>query len=48
MYWPPSDFSDLSLQAIVYAFELAQTLGAKLSLLHAIELLVSWIEVPRQ
>jgi nucleotide-binding universal stress UspA family protein len=34
----PTDFSDPSLQAIAYAFELAQTFGAKLSLLHVIEL----------
>jgi len=41
----PTDFSDPSLQAIAYAFELAQTFGAKLSLLHVIELPVYPMEV---
>jgi len=34
----PTDFSDCSKKAISDAFELAQTFGAKLSLLHAVEL----------
>ncbi len=34
----PTDFSDYSKHAISYAFELAQTFGAKLSLLHVVEL----------
>lgn len=34
----PTDFSDYSKDAIRYALELAQTFGAKLSLLHAVEL----------
>jgi universal stress protein A len=34
----PTDFSEFSRQAIDYAFELAQTFGAKLLLLHVIEL----------
>ena len=33
----PTDFSEFSQQAIEYAFALAQTFGAKLSLLHVIE-----------
>jgi nucleotide-binding universal stress UspA family protein len=41
----PTDFSDPSLQAITYAFELAQAFGAKLSLLHVIELPVYPMEV---
>jgi nucleotide-binding universal stress UspA family protein len=41
----PTDFSDPSPQAIAYAFELAQRLRAKLSLLHVIELPVLAIEV---
>jgi nucleotide-binding universal stress UspA family protein len=34
----PTDFSDYSKDAIRYALELAQTFGAKLSLLHVVEL----------
>jgi nucleotide-binding universal stress UspA family protein len=34
----PTDFSGYSKKAINYAFELAQTFGAKLSLLHVVEL----------
>ena len=34
----PTDFSDYSKEAISYALELAQTFGAKLSLLHVVEL----------
>ena len=41
----PSDFSTYSKQAVTYAFELAQTRGAKLSLLHVIEVPVYAIEV---
>jgi nucleotide-binding universal stress UspA family protein len=39
----PTDFSAPSKQAIAYAFELAQTLGATLVLLHVIEELQSYI-----
>jgi universal stress protein A len=41
----PTDFSEHSTQAITYAFELAQKVGAKLSLLHVIEVPVYAIEV---
>jgi nucleotide-binding universal stress UspA family protein len=41
----PTDFSDPSLQAIAYAFELAQTFRAKISLLHVIELPVYSLEM---
>jgi nucleotide-binding universal stress UspA family protein len=41
----PTDFSKYSTQAVTYAFELAQKVGAKLSLLHVIELPVYAIEV---
>jgi len=41
----PTDFSEHSKQAVTYAFELAQKLHAKLSLLHAIEVPVYAIEV---
>lgn len=34
----PTDFSEYSKQAIAYAYELAQTFGAKLLLLHVVEL----------
>jgi universal stress protein A len=34
----PTDFSDYSKKALSDAFELAQTFGAKLSLLHVVEL----------
>jgi nucleotide-binding universal stress UspA family protein len=34
----PTDFSDYSKEAINYALDLAQTFGAKLSLLHVVEL----------
>ena len=34
----PTDFSPFSKQAVEYAFELAQKFGAKLLLLHAIEM----------
>lgn len=34
----PTDFSDYSKDVIRYALELAQTFGAKLSLLHVVEL----------
>jgi nucleotide-binding universal stress UspA family protein len=39
----PTDFSAPSKQAIAYAFELAQTLGATLVLLHVIEELPPYI-----
>lgn len=39
----PTDFSAPSKQAIAYAFELAQTLGAALVLLHVIEELPSYV-----
>ncbi len=41
----PIDFSEPSKQAMTYAFELAQQFGAKLSLLHVIEVPVYAIEV---
>ena len=41
----PTDFSDPSQQVVTSAFELAQTFGAKLSLLHVIEVPVYAIEV---
>ena len=41
----PIDFSEHSKQAMTYAFELAQKFGAKLSLLHVIEVAVYPIEV---
>jgi universal stress protein A len=41
----PTDFSENSKQAVTYAFELAQKLHAKLSLLHVIEVPVYAIEV---
>jgi universal stress protein A len=34
----PTDFSEYSKTAVAYAFELAKTFGAKLSLLHVIEM----------
>jgi universal stress protein A len=39
----PTDFSEGSKQAIAYAYELAQAIGAKLVLLHVIEELPSYI-----
>jgi nucleotide-binding universal stress UspA family protein len=39
----PTDFSEPSKQAIAYAFELAQTFGATLILLHVIEELPPYI-----
>ena len=36
----PTDFSDYSQQAVVSAFELARTSGAKLTILHVVELRV--------
>jgi nucleotide-binding universal stress UspA family protein len=41
----PTDFSEHSIQAVTYAFELAQKIHAKLSLLHVIEMPVYAIEV---
>ena len=41
----PTDFSEHATQAVTTAFELAQTFGAKLSLLHVIEVPVYAIEV---
>jgi nucleotide-binding universal stress UspA family protein len=41
----PTDFSAHAKQAVTSAFELAQTFGAKLSLLHVIEVPVYAIEV---
>jgi nucleotide-binding universal stress UspA family protein len=41
----PTDFSASSRQAMTYAFELAQKVGAKLSLLHVIEVPVYAIAV---
>jgi universal stress protein A len=41
----PIDFSEHSKQAMTYAFELAEKFGAKLSLLHVIEVPVYAIEV---
>jgi len=40
----PTDFSEYSKQAIVSAYELAQTFGAKLILLHVVELPVYPVE----
>ena len=39
----PTDYSEFSKQAIEYAFALAQTFGAKLTLLHVIEALPPYI-----
>jgi universal stress protein A len=41
----PTDFSASAIQAVTAAFELAQTFGAKLSLLHVIEVPAYAIEV---
>jgi universal stress protein A len=41
----PTDFSESSKQAVAYAYELAQTFGAKLLLLHVVELPVYPVEV---
>src|SRR5215510_8500395 len=41
----PTDFSEYSKQAVVHAYEFAQTFGAKLLLLHVIELPVYPVEV---
>jgi nucleotide-binding universal stress UspA family protein len=41
----PTDFSEHAKHALSYAFELAQVYGAKLSLLHVIEIPVYAIEV---
>jgi nucleotide-binding universal stress UspA family protein len=41
----PTDFSEHAKQAVTSAFELAQTFGAKLSLLHVIEVPAYAIEV---
>jgi nucleotide-binding universal stress UspA family protein len=41
----PTDFSEHSTRAVTYAFELAQKVDAKLSLLHVIEVPVYAIEV---
>ena len=41
----PTDFSEHSKRAVTYAFELAQKVGAKLSLLHVIEVPAYAIEV---
>ena len=41
----PTDFSERAKHAMTYAFELAQICGAKLSLLHVIEVPVYAIEV---
>jgi nucleotide-binding universal stress UspA family protein len=41
----PTDFSAPAIQAVTAAFELAQTFGAKLSLLHVIEVSAYAIEV---
>ncbi|MGH8070161.1 MAG: universal stress protein [Candidatus Entotheonellia bacterium] len=41
----PTDFSEHAKQAVTSAFELAQRFGAKLSLLHVIEVPVYTIEV---
>jgi universal stress protein A len=41
----PTDFSELSKQAIARAYELAQTFGAKLVLLHVVELPAYPVEV---
>jgi len=39
----PTDFSEFSKQAVQWAYELAQTFGAKLALLHVIEELPPYI-----
>jgi nucleotide-binding universal stress UspA family protein len=39
----PTDFSECSKQAVAYAYELAQTFGAKLVLLHVVEELPPYI-----
>ena len=39
----PTDFSECSKQAVACAYELAQTFGARLSLLHVLEYLPSYI-----
>ena len=41
----PTDFSEPSKQAVQCAYELAQTFGAKLRLLHVVELLVYPVEM---
>jgi nucleotide-binding universal stress UspA family protein len=41
----PTDFSESSKQAVQCAYELAQTFGAKLQLLHVVELLVYPVEM---
>ena len=41
----PTDFSEYSRQAVTYAHELAQTFGAKLLLLHVVELPAYPVEV---
>jgi nucleotide-binding universal stress UspA family protein len=41
----PTDFSEFSKQAVQCAYELAQTFGAKLLLLHVVELLVYPVEI---
>ncbi|MGH8067093.1 MAG: universal stress protein [Candidatus Entotheonellia bacterium] len=41
----PTDFSEFSKQAVTCAYELAQTFGAKLILLHVVELPVYPVEV---
>jgi nucleotide-binding universal stress UspA family protein len=41
----PTDFSESSKQAVAYAYEWAQTFGAKLLLLHVVELLVYPVEI---
>ena len=41
----PTDFSESSKQAVAYAYELAQTFGAKLLLLHVVELPVYPVEI---
>jgi universal stress protein A len=41
----PTDFSELSKQAVARAYELAQTFGAKLVLLHVVELPAYPVEV---
>jgi nucleotide-binding universal stress UspA family protein len=40
----PTDFSECSKQAVTYAYELAQSFGAKLILLHVVELPVYPVE----
>jgi nucleotide-binding universal stress UspA family protein len=41
----PTDFSECSKQAVACAYELAETFGAKLLLLHVVELQVYPVEV---